>query len=370
MRRFFLLICILLISFAPDLKAQTGPAAKKKLIEFGWDEPDTGFMRQHIAAMEQMPFDGTVFHANYSKPDGSAGAFVWECWGKRAFTEPEFQQALQDLRNTPIRTFTHNFLRFNVAPGDVDWFDDFTAITNNARLAAKIAREGKAAGVLFDIEEYTFRLFDYRKQKQRDAKSWDDYAQQARRRGREVMAAFQEGYPDLVIFLTYGHSLPSSRLASGKAKLADVDYGLLAPFLDGMFDAAAGKSKIVDGYELSYGFKEARQFDEVPMTIKRKVMKIVETDPAKFATHSSLGFGLWMDNNWRKNGWNEKDFSQNYFTPEQFQQSVSKALDTADEYVWIYTETPRWWTLPDGLPTKLPEPYVDALRRARAEQKR
>ena len=36
-------------------------AAEKKLIEFGWDEPDTAFMREHAAEMERSPFDGCVF---------------------------------------------------------------------------------------------------------------------------------------------------------------------------------------------------------------------------------------------------------------------------------------------------------------------
>jgi len=36
-------------------------AAEKKLIEFGWDEPDMAFMREHAAEMECSPFDGCVF---------------------------------------------------------------------------------------------------------------------------------------------------------------------------------------------------------------------------------------------------------------------------------------------------------------------
>ena len=44
------------------------------MIEFGWDEPDTAFMLKHVAEMEQTPFDGTVFHITYEKPDGSRGS--------------------------------------------------------------------------------------------------------------------------------------------------------------------------------------------------------------------------------------------------------------------------------------------------------
>src|SRR5262245_25300744 len=140
-------------------------AQSKKLIEFGWDEPDTAYMRQHIATMEQTPFDGCVYHAKYDKPDGSKGDFLWECWGTKTFTEKDFATALADLKATQFKKFSHNFLRFNVCPGDVDWFDDFAPILANAKLAAMLAREGKSAGVLFDIEQYNAHPFEFAKQK-------------------------------------------------------------------------------------------------------------------------------------------------------------------------------------------------------------
>ena len=52
-----------------------------------------------------------------------------------------------------------------------------------------IAREGGCKGILFDIEQYTFQLFNYRKQRDAATKSWDEYAAQVRKRGREVMEA-------------------------------------------------------------------------------------------------------------------------------------------------------------------------------------
>ena len=73
-----------------------------------------------------------------------------------------------------------------------------------------------------------------------------------------------------------------------------------------------------------------------------------------------------MDHDWRKNGWNVEDVSKNYFTPEAFEASVRGALATADEYVWIYTETLRWWSDKGG-PVKVPPAYAEALRRARTK---
>src|SRR5947208_12940284 len=103
-----------LAGFAQSTPPST--AAQKRLIEFGWDEPDTAFMRQHVAEMEKTPFDGCVFRVAYPKAGGGRGNFSWECWGERAFTDAELKSALDDLTATRFHRFTHNFLRFNTTP--------------------------------------------------------------------------------------------------------------------------------------------------------------------------------------------------------------------------------------------------------------
>lgn len=352
--------CVLLLLAGSALAQSTRES--KKLIEFGWDEPDTALMRKHIAAMEKTPFDGCVYHPYYTKPDGTKGDFMWECWGSRGFTEAEMAASLADLQATKFNRFTHNFLRFNTAPGNVDWFDDFSAVVNNVRLAARLAREGRSRGILFDTEQYDRQLFEYGKQRDAATKSWDQYATQARQRGREIMTAMQAEFPDLTVFLTFGHTLPFRQAGGDKAKLPQANYGLLAPFLDGMLDAATGKTVIVDGYELSYGYKEPAEFDEAYETMRTGVLPFV-ADPAKYGRVMSFGFGIWLDNKWRKQGWNIEDFRTNYFTPGEFERSVREALRRTDEYVWIYSETPRWWS-EDGTAKKLPKEYDAALRRA------
>jgi hypothetical protein len=315
--------------------------------------------------MEAAPFDGCVFHVMTSDPQGKRDNFTWLCWGRRAFTEAELKPALDDLRATTFRRFTHNFLRFNTAPADLDWFDDHSAIVNNARLAAKVAREGRCVGILFDVEEYQGKLFTYPKQRDAKTRTWDEYAAQARRRGREVMEAFQEGFPDLTIFLTFGHSLPRTESEEGKKPLAACDYGLLAAFLDGMLEAARGDARLIDGFELSYGYKKETQFAEGYRLMTEGVLPIV-ADSEKYQRFVSPGFGLWLDYDWRKLGWYEDDPSKNYFTPEGFEESLRRALARSDAYVWIYTETPRWWT-EQGMRIKLPHAYEAAIQRARQE---
>jgi hypothetical protein len=69
-----------------------------------------------------------------------------------------------------------------------------------------------------------------------------------------------------------------------------------------------------------------------------------------------------MDCNWRNVGWNVDDFAKNHFTPAEFEAALRSALEVSDEYVWIYTEQPRWWTN-----ERLPVAYVEAVRKARSE---
>lgn len=368
-----LVVAAILLTGSFALAQEPAPAkgkpASKKLIEFGWDEPDTGFMRAHLAEMEATPFDGCVFHARYLKGEGkdakNSGEFMWENWGNRAFKIEEFRQSIDDLKALQSKRFTQNFLRINVVPvpAELDWFDDHAAIVNNCRVAAQIAKEGRCAGLMFDIEQYGKPIWQYEKQRDAKTKSWDDYAARVRTCGREVMAAFQEGYPGGTIFLTFGYSLPHTQSGGDPAKLPKAGYGLLAPFLDGMLDAADGKSRIIDGYELSYAYKDTAKFAPAYKTMAEGVLPFVKADHEKYRKVFSFGFGVWIDRDWRKYGWDEQDFSKNFYAPEQFEKSVRTALETADEYVWVYSETPRWWS-EEGKTVKLPKAYEEAVREA------
>ncbi len=335
--------------------------AEKKVIEFGWDEPTTAFMRAHITDMEKMPFDGTVFTVHATNEAGKQD-FLSTAWGHKTFSAEDFTKAIDDLRATKFDKFTDNFARFDVTPGDVDWFDDFSAIKNNARQIARVAKIGGAKGVLFDIEQYASPLWDYSKQPTTGKKRpFAVYAAKARIRGHEVMEAFQSEYPGITVFLTFGYSLPWEEMQVKKDKLSDVHYGLMAPFLNGMIEAAEGNTKIVDGFEVSYGWRK-NEFPDGYREMREGVLPIV-ADPAKYAKVVSAGFGLWMDYDWRKTAWDTKDFSRNHFTPEQFEKSLTAALARSDEYVWVYTEKPWWWG-PEGS-KELPDAYISAVRSAR-----
>jgi hypothetical protein len=233
----------------------------KKLIEMGWDEPDPAFMRRHLAQLEASPFDGCVFHLMYDRQGSPPASFTWQAWGTRAFTEAELAPGLADLQATPFRRFRSNLLRMNATPGRLDWFDNHGAVMANAQLAASIARRGGAIGILFDAEQYEGHLFEYPAQRDTARRSYLEYAAQARRRGAELMRAFEKGYPGLVAFLTISATHAHMQWEGGRVRPETGPYGLLAPFVDGMFLAASDSARIVDGMEASYPTKDPAQLD-------------------------------------------------------------------------------------------------------------
>ena len=357
------LFCVYcLIGEGAFLKTYGQTVKQKRLIEFGWDEPDTAFMKEHIEEMERTPFEGCVFHINYTRPVGEPQSFLWEAWGKKRFKPEQLDAAISELKTTKFQKFKHNFLRFNTTPADLDWFDDYSAVVNNATLAAKVANEGGCKGILFDVEEYANHLFTYANQRDKAAKSWDAYALQAHLRGKQVMEGFQKGYPDLIVFLTYGYGLPWDKSQEGRKPLEECDYGLLAPFLDGMISAAKGKTRFIDGNESAYWYSTPAHFSRGKSKLQKDVRQIIE-NPVKYAKIFSVSFGVWMDFNWREQGWNTKDLAKNPRSPKLLEELTRKALSETNEYVWVYSETPRWWSA-SGKSEKLPLAYDTALRNA------
>jgi len=339
----------------------------KKLIEWGFDQPNTAFMRQNIVQMEATPFDGTVFDAYLNNGNSFADAY----WGGYAATQADLSTSLADLQATHFTKFTDNFLRLNVTPygpsAGIDWFDDFTSIVNNSRVAAQTAKDGGVKGLMLDTEQYTQQIWQYGLQRDAGTKTWNQYAAQARQRGSEIMQAFQQGYPDLTLFLSFGYTLPGRQTSTNPATLQNATYGLLAPFLDGMVDAATGNTTIVDGFELSYPVSVRRdglgriQFDADYM--HSGVLPIVGADHSKYAQHVSAGMATWMDQPPFNPNLTEQILGGNWFTPSDLEATLKAKLAAVDEYAWLYSETPRWWTEAGGT-QNLSAAYYNAVANA------
>ena len=314
---------------------------EKFLIEFGWDIPDERTLAK--AATAGTPFDGAVFEPHIRNPDGSSRPFTWMIFGRESIANDQTLRIIDDLKKAPMKFRQHSFLRVNVTPGDVDWFDDWAAILVNARAAASIVRMAECGGILFDVEQYEGKLFDYRTRP--PGRSFAEFEAQARRRGREFAQELNNTHPDIAIMLTYGHCL------SDRTK-ARATYGLLPAFLDGMLDTGMTPNRLIDGYEYSYPFKSRRAFERGRDEVRRE-------SNGKL----SVGFGIWVDWNSGTYPWRTDDVSENWFSPAEFGAAVGHALQLADKYVWIYSERLNWWTR-----EHMPDAYVEALQKAKSDE--
>jgi hypothetical protein len=308
--------------------------------------------------MEQIPFDGLVVDLDVNGgPDHTGTRFAWQVWSPTVLDEADYSLAIHALQNTPFRRFTDNFLHFHVTPGSVDWFDPtFAGVLANAELAGRIVKACGLRGLFVDVEQYRGKLFYYAAQPEAALHTFADYQQQVRLRGQEFMRAVRAGYQHAMLVLTYGYYLGRRPSTLGRT-LETAQYGLLPSFLDGMLDVIAPPQLLYDGWEYAYGYTAADQFRTAYDLMHQKCQDWYAPNiQVKFRQHYRASFGLWID---RDGVWDQTDFTNNYFTPEEFEASLRLALRYTDRYVWIYNQKANWW---DG---QVPQPYIDALTRAR-----
>ncbi|MCC6443341.1 MAG: hypothetical protein IT210_07770 [Armatimonadetes bacterium] len=323
--------------------------------------------------MEKLPLDGAsiVVAIDPGRPTSGNGAsenlLGWNLFGQKKFAVRDFAGAIADLKSAKWRRFTDNFMVAVISSSAQDqgltWFDDlrWKAILNNWQVMVSIAKQGGCKGILLDPEHYGFKLFSFIEQQQRYPGSFEGYVAKARQRGRDLMAATRRIFPDITIMTLHGYGLAWSRVRPSlfqRKSLAQVDYSLLPAFLDGMIEAASPQAVIVDGYENAYEFKSRSHFVSARDTVKRQA-KSLSRVPSTYAKRLQIGFGLWLDYGGAKR-WDITDLTKNYFSPDEFARVLKAALEESDRYVWIYTQTPRFFP-----PSNLPDAYLKAIAEVR-----
>jgi hypothetical protein len=373
----WLLMVVLVLSFCIS-----GQAAKK-MLEWGIDCPDTVWVRDNIANMEQAPFDGAVFYVTSDpcRTAGQPGDFSWQCFGTKQFTQAELQANIDALAATTFTKFTDNFIRVNVTPGNVDWFDDtnMNKIIANMGLAAKIAKDGHIKGIMFDTEYYQGRLWDYQSQTLKATKTYAQYAAKVRERGVAIMNAFQANYPGITVIFPDGYTGPwrdcypfpytpgpghYAAFSNDPNKLAWVALGLSAPFMDGMLSAATGSTTLIDGCEGTYTTSDFTTPQNWRQGFTTDVLPLVGSDVrTKYSQVFKQALATWMDANHHiPGGWSSLDFTNNFWQPDELETVIRAGLTTSDTYHWLYTESMYWW----GPSVHPPKAYWNAVARAHA----
>jgi len=321
-----------------------------KLIETGWDHANPERMRQNLQVMEQTPFQGLVIQ--FSGPGGQPQyryVHSGEVWDESAIPG-----IIADLQAVQPEQLKDRFLQVNANPGDVDWFDDagWEQIVHHWRLAARVAKQGGLTGILFDPEPYRdpWRQFSYAAQPQAAEHSFADYYAKARQRGREVMTAVAEEFPDITLFCYFMLSVTGAAadLDAPIDGLVGHSYGLYPPFIDGWLDVAPETVTFVDGCERAYLFTTQLDYLGAANRIRNTCQRLISPENRRtYRAQTQVSFGIYLD------AYANPPDSRYYIDPgdltptQKLQANVATALDVADEYVWVYGEQASWWPTPN-----------------------
>ncbi|MCS7253416.1 MAG: hypothetical protein RMK18_03315 [Armatimonadota bacterium] len=368
--RCFIILNILAIFSASAVNPEKFGKIPKKLVYYGWGIRDTMFVRQNWREMEQMPFEGVGISVPIDRKAWQEGErhtgnqLEWNLFGPKAFRFDDFLPAIEDLKATKWQKFAENFLPACICSTGQDfgfnWFDEkrWKTVVNNWRILVTIAKEGGLKGIILDPEQYGAYFFHYPTMRERVDKLFSEYVERVRQCGRELMEVTRQIFPDITILMFWAHSYLPMHPTERKKPPEQNAYGLLPAFVDGMMEAADERAKFVDLCEFAYGFKERHQFLEAYHSIVNKAASF-SLFPGIYRRKILVGFGLWLDYGGQKR-WSVDDFGKNYFSPDEFRRSLQMALELTDEYVWIYSQMPRFFP-----PSNLPDSYLQAIKEAR-----
>jgi hypothetical protein len=348
-------VLIVSVGIRVSTAASTGPLdpPPKKLIEYGWDVPTPAQMEKRLDTMEKRPFDGIIFQL--------AGGY--NAFATNLLDPAKFEEDARILGGLKFTRFTDNFvLIWGSPPPGFDWFDDnqWRAIEANAKLLVATAQPRHVRGICFDPEPYDFHLWTYAEQPGAKTHSFAEYQAEVRRRGGQLMRAFEARMPGATI-LTFFHlsvydgfaTLPAAEKA---ARLRKERWGLMPDFFVGMLEGASPDARFIDGNENSYYYTNSAQYFRAYHAIHERARGWLPPElREKYQRQVQAGQALYVDHDFALRQPNTGRYLSYRMTPEEqvkwFEHNTYWALYTTDEYVWLYSERMNWWTnqVPAGL---------------------
>jgi hypothetical protein len=177
----------------------------------------------------------------------------------------------------------------------------------------------------------------------------------ARRRGAQMMRAVVREYPDITFWSLWIFAQNRQNVADGtRAGLPSAQYGLWPAFLNGWLDALPPTARLVEGNEDAYYFQADDRFAEVYNELRNPNGVLLQTllepeNRVKYQTQVSISFGIYFDAHL------DVPDSRFYLGPlgdasrlDRLRNTTRRALDIADEYVWVYNEQVKWWPISSG----------------------
>lgn len=326
--------------------------ADRYFIAHGWDllAVRPADVARHLDQWAKIPLDGVCLVVRAPHPDGT------ELNSLTILTDPPwapewFTNELIALRSCAMGTLRKNFLIAYWSPQRrLDWTDDeaWARVATNHAVLAWLAREGRAAGIMIDPEDYHET---HQFTRVPGDPPWPQVQTLARQRGRQLMTAMATAYPNITLLSFWLLSAYQPYLEEPHPPAAVAEEGHLGPaFINGLLEALPPGARLVDGDEFAYRYDAARDdFHRGAWRVRNPARTLVAPEnQSTYAAQVLVGFGLYLDMyiNPPDSPW--------YFgplhgsRPHRLYANLSTALRVADKFVWIYGEQRDWihWSVP------------------------
>ncbi len=330
-----------------------GGPVRKRLISAGWDSPDPETLFNHREAIEKSPFSGVRIQIG---PRRGPEVTFRRIFSPSPWKREMFERDLEFLRKARSPRLPDHFLAMGPGAG-MDWFDDegWKNVAEHFRIAAWLAREGGLKGIMFDPEIGTSDPpFSYLRQKEKKPESFEAYAAKARQRGREVMKALREVYPEMTIFtlfLNSGRALgalgtdPREGLKEGR------NYSLYPAFVNGWLDEMPPSMTIVDGAEYAYPHSSELQYLKHVNAMRNTTIALIAPENRmKYRAQVQAGLAVYLDayirhpkSNVHSDVLLDPPLAPGERVVDRLQATLTAAQEVSDEYVWVWGEHYRWW---------------------------
>jgi len=314
------------------------------------------FIREHRDFLDSRPFDGIAMYLR--TPDLSLNVSA-SVLSDRVVSYPEVVAVLAPIKKLAFRNLTENFAAV-VGGRPPDFMEDWSRPIANFAHLARAARDAGLKGLYIDNESYQAPWADYPRGVLHEKKSLQEYQDQARLRGRQVMEAMVSQYPDITVLLLHGPYVSEPKAQPPLFFQWQESNELLGPFFAGFVEGAGARATVVDGGEL-YQLRTEAEFRE-SREWRKSVFPSAEVNcaflppplRAAWEDRLSVAFGII-----------DQPFKGQAMDPEILATTLARALRRTDRYVWLYVEGPTFLSPPGK--GGAPEAWVDAVRRGRVE---
>jgi hypothetical protein len=309
----------------------------------------------HIDAIETLPFDGITIDidASLTLMQGEPISYAAMYDGALALLKGKFTKLKQ------------NFVMVYIDdPGDVFEDQAWQVTVENWRHLARAVRDAGLTGIMFDNEPYRDggEWFNYPEDYRDPQHSLQQYQDQTRQRGREIMEAMVAEFPAIELIVLHGPyaSEPKTPPAvrRNQAGLAS-ERELNGPFFVGFVEGMGDKARVIDGGEV-YQYRTADDFQQ-SYEWRKHGMASDDTDCA-FIPESLRG--SWPERVSIAFGQSTEPYNGEAMNPTIMRTTLANALNRADDYVWLYTPSDTWME-PGGLPRAWENAIRDAVAAVR-----